>query len=148
MKELDALTRAKHAEMAEKVKEQALKAGSDYLAEHAKKEGVKTTESGLQYTVVTLGEGKKPGPKDRVKVHYKGTLIDGIEFDSSYKRDEPAVFGVGQVIKGWTEGVQLMVEGEKTRFFIPANLGYGNSATGKIAPGALLIFDIALLAIH
>jgi FKBP-type peptidyl-prolyl cis-trans isomerase FkpA len=148
MKALDTLTRAKHAEMAEKVKAEAVKAGSDYMAVHAKKEGVKTTESGLQYTVVTLGEGEKPGPQDRVKVHYKGTLIDGVEFDSSYKRDEPAVFGVGQVIKGWTEGLQLMPVGSKFTFAIPSELAYGERATGKITPHSTLLFDVELLSIE
>ena len=125
----------------------ANEAGKTYLAENAKKEGVTTTESGLQYEVINSGKGAKPTPSDQVTVHYHGTLIDGEVFDSSVDREEPATFGVSGVIKGWTEGLQLMVVGEKTRLFIPSALGYGNRAAGKIPPGALLIFDVELLAI-
>jgi len=148
MKALDTLTREKHKELAEKKKAEALKAGSDYMADNGKKPGVVTTESGLQYAVVTEGKGEKPGPGDRVKVHYKGTLIDGTQFDSSYERGQPAVFGVGQVIKGWTEGLQLMPVGSKFTFVIPSDLAYGERATGKITPHSTLLFDVELLSIE
>ncbi len=112
-------------------------------------DGVVETDSGLQYQVLAAGNGEQhPTADSTVKVHYHGTLLDGTVFDSSVERDEPINFGLNQVIKGWTEGLQLMVEGEKTRLFIPAELGYGNKATGKIPPGALLIFDVELLAIN
>jgi peptidylprolyl isomerase len=112
-------------------------------------DGVVETDSGLQYQVLAVGNGEQhPTANSKVKVHYHGTLLDGTVFDSSVERDEPISFGLNQVIKGWTEGLQLMVEGEKTRLFIPAELGYGNNATGKIPPGALLIFDVELLAIN
>ena len=98
---------------------------------------------------LTAGTGSEhPSAFSKVKVHYHGTLVDGTVFDSSVDRGEPISFGLNQVIKGWTEGVQLMVVGEKTRFYIPSNLAYGNSATGKITPGSLLIFDVELLAIN
>ena len=148
MKALDQMTRTKHQELAEKKKAEALKAGSDFLAANAKNEGVKVTESGLQYKVLAQGEGEVPGPNDRVKVHYKGTLMDGTEFDSSYSRNQPAVFGVGQVIKGWTEGLQLMKVGSKFSFVIPSELAYGERATGKITPHSTLLFDVELLSIE
>jgi FKBP-type peptidyl-prolyl cis-trans isomerase FkpA len=148
MKALDTMTREKHKEMAEKKKAEAVKAGTDFMAENAKKPGVKTTETGLQYAVVTEGKGEKPGPNDRVKVHYKGTLMDGTEFDSSYSRNQPAVFGVGQVIKGWTEGLQLMSVGSKFNFVIPSELAYGERATGKITPHSTLLFEVELLSIE
>ena len=123
--------------------------GLAFLAENKKGEGIIETASGLQYKVITAGTGTAhPGATDKVKVHYHGTLLDGTVFDSSVERNQPISFGLNQVITGWTEGVQLMVVGDKTRFFIPANLGYGNRATGKIAPGSLLIFDVELLAIN
>ena len=114
------------AEMAEKGKA-AKEAGEKYLAENAKKEGVKTTSSGLQYQVLKEGDGRKPKATDSVKCHYEGFLIDGTLFDSSVQRGEPATFGLQQVIAGWTEGLQLMQEGAKYRFFIPYMLGYGES---------------------
>ena len=102
----------------------------------------------MQYQVLSAGDGEThPVVSSKVKVHYHGTLLDGTVFDSSVERNQPISFGLNQVIKGWTEGLQLMVTGEKTRLFIPAALGYGNSATGKIPAGALLIFDVELLAI-
>jgi len=123
--------------------------GKSFLAQNLNQPGVLSTPSGLQYLVLTQGNGTiHPRATDRVKVHYHGTLLDGTVFDSSVERNEPLTFGLNQVIKGWTEGVQLMVLGEKTRFFIPSNLGYGNSSAGKIAPGSLLIFDVELLAIN
>lgn len=123
--------------------------GLDYLASNMVKEGVVTTESGLQYQVLEKGTGTQhPEASDKVKVHYHGTLIDGTVFDSSVARGQPISFGLNQVIKGWTEGLQLMVVGEKTRFFIPSNLGYGNSASGPIPAGSTLIFDVELLGIN
>ncbi len=123
--------------------------GAAFLAENAKAEGVKTTASGLQYKVLTTGTGTvHPTATDRVRVHYHGTLINGTVFDSSVDRGEPIDFGLNQVIKGWTEGVQLMVVGEKTRLFIPSGLAYGDRGVGKIAPSSTLIFDVELLAIN
>ena len=123
--------------------------GGDYLAKNMTEEGVVTTESGLQYKVLTPGTGTEhPKASDRVKVHYHGTLTNGNVFDSSVSRGQPIDFGLNQVIKGWTEGLQLMVVGEKTRLFIPANLGYGNRATGSIPAGSVLIFDVELLGIN
>ena len=122
--------------------------GEKFLAENALKEGVKVTESGLQYEVLKMGHGKKPVATDRVKVHYHGTLIDGTVFDSSVDRGEPIVFGLNQVIKGWTEGVQLMPVGSKFRFYIPQELGYGAQAAGSIPPYSTLIFEVELLGIE
>lgn len=124
--------------------------GQAFLAENARAEGVITTASGLQYKVLQPGKGgASPGPDDRVKVHYHGTLIDGRVFDSSIDRGEPISFGLNQVIKGWTEGLQLMVVGQKNRLFIPSELAYGeHGAGGKIGPGSTLIFDVELLAIN
>ena len=122
--------------------------GEKFLAENALKEGVKVTESGLQYEVLKMGRGKKPAATDRVKVHYHGTLIDGTVFDSSVDRGEPIVFGLNQVIKGWTEGVQLMPVGSKFRFYIPQELGYGAQAAGSIPPYSTLIFEVELLGIE
>lgn len=122
--------------------------GEAFLQENAKKEGVKTTASGLQYEVLTEGTGKKPGPTDTVRVHYRGTLLDGTEFDSSYKRGEPISFRLNQVIPGWTEGLQLMSEGSTYRLFIPSNLAYGpRGAGGVIGPDETLIFEVELLAV-
>ncbi|MFK8067817.1 MAG: FKBP-type peptidyl-prolyl cis-trans isomerase [Gammaproteobacteria bacterium] len=123
-------------------------AGVAFLLENAKEEGVITTASGLQYKVLKEGTGSEhPSPTSRVEVHYEGTLLDGTVFDSSIARGEPISFGLNQVIKGWTEGVQLMVVGEKTRFFIPAEIAYGDRAAGKIQPGSTLIFEVELLSI-
>lgn len=135
------------AAMAEKGK--AAKAdGEKYLAENAKKEGVITTASGLQYQVLREGNGKRPTAKDQVKCHYEGFLIDGTVFDSSVQRGEPAVFGLQQVIAGWTEGLQLMQEGGKYRFFIPYRLAYGEGGAGQmIPPYAALIFDVELIEV-
>ena len=122
--------------------------GEKYLAENAKKEGVITTKSGLQYMVLKEGTGRAPKATDSVKCHYEGFLIDGNVFDSSVQRGEPAVFGLQQVIAGWTEGLQLMKEGGKTRFFIPYLLGYGPSGAGNsIPPYAALIFDVELIKV-
>jgi len=131
----------------EALKKNSAEANS-FLAENRTAEGVVETSSGLQYKVLNEGTGTEhPTARSKVVVHYHGTLLDGTVFDSSVERGEPLSFGLNQVIKGWTEGVQLMVVGEKTRFYIPANLGYGNSATGKISAGSLLIFDVELLEI-
>ena len=123
-------------------------AGESFLAENAEKEGVVVLPSGLQYQVLKEGNGKKPSATDQVKCHYEGTLIDGTIFDSSYQRNEPATFGLNQVIAGWTEGVQLMSEGAKYRFFIPYNLAYGERGAGaQIPPFAALVFDVELLKV-
>ena len=122
--------------------------GKAFLEANAKKEGVIVLPSGLQYMVLKEGTGKNPGATSQVKCHYAGTLIDGTEFDSSYKRNAPATFGLNQVIKGWTEGVQLMKEGAKYRFFIPYELGYGaQGAGGSIPPYSALIFDVELIEV-
>jgi len=136
-----------NAERAEKGK--AAKAeGEKYLADNAKKEGVVTLPSGLQYQVLREGNGKKPSAKDSVKCHYEGFLIDGTVFDSSVQRGEPATFGLQQVIAGWTEGLQLMQEGAKYRFFIPYRLAYGEGGAGQmIPPFATLIFDVELIEV-
>lgn len=126
----------------------ARKAGEDFLAENAKKEGVVVLPSGLQYTVLTEGTGRKPKATDNVKCHYEGTLTDGTVFDSSYRRGEPATFPLNGVIAGWTEGVQLMAEGAKYRFFIPYHLAYGERGAGQsIPPYAALVFDVELLEV-
>ena len=135
---------AMRAEQGKAAKEE----GEKFLAENKKKEGVVTTKSGLQYTVLKEGTGKKPKATDRVKCHYEGFLINGNVFDSSVQRGEPAVFPLNQVIAGWTEGLQLMQEGAKYRFFIPYLLAYGESgAGGSIPPFATLIFDVELLEV-
>ena len=123
--------------------------GKDFLAKNKAVENVIETASGLQYQVLQKGEGAEhPAANSKVKVHYHGSLLDGTVFDSSVDRGEPISFGLNQVISGWTEGVQLMVVGDKFKFFIPSELGYGNSAAGKIAPGSLLIFEVELLEIQ
>ena len=145
MEAVDEAVRAKAKAKAEAIKT----ASKKFLEENAKKEGVKTTPSGLQYTVIKEGEGAKPEATDTVKVHYKGTLVDGKEFDSSYKRGEPISFPLNGVIKGWTEGLQLMPVGSTYRFFIPSELGYGDRGAGADIPGgAALIFDVELIEIN
>ena len=122
--------------------------GAKFLAENAKKEGVIVTKSGLQYEVLTEGTGKHPKATDTVRCHYEGRLLDGTIFDSSYKRNAPADFGLQQVIAGWTEGVQLMSEGAKFRFYIPYMLAYGEGGAGaSIPPFATLIFDVELIKV-
>ncbi|MGA1373527.1 MAG: FKBP-type peptidyl-prolyl cis-trans isomerase [Flavobacteriales bacterium] len=128
----------------------AAKAASEaFLAENAKKPGITTTASGLQYQHITVGNGPSPGPTSKVEVHYRGTLIDGTQFDSSYDRGETITFGLNQVIKGWTEGLQLMKVGGKTRFYIPQDLAYGANPNpnGPIPPYAALIFDVELIGL-
>jgi len=121
--------------------------GLAFLGANKRKPGVKETASGLQYKVVTMGEGAKPEATDKVKVHYSGTLIDGKEFDSSYKRNQPAEFGLNQVIKGWTEGLQLMNVGSKYIFYIPSGLAYGPNGPAAIGPNQTLIFTVELIDI-
>lgn len=136
---------AGNAQMA-KIAEANAAEGAAFLAANAKKDGVKATESGLQYQVVSEGNGAKPAATDKVRVHYTGTLLDGTEFDSSVRRGEPAEFMLNQVIPGWTEGLQLMNVGSKYRFFIPAELAYGARGAGEaIGPNSTLIFDVELL---
>ena len=135
-------------EQKKKVADENAKVSADFLTENAKKDGIKVTESGLQYEVITEGNGKKPSATDRVKCHYEGTLIDGTLFDSSIKRGQPAVFGVNQVIKGWVEALQLMSEGSKWRLFIPSELGYGAQQAGEmIPPHSTLIFEVELIEV-
>ena len=123
-------------------------AGEKFLAENAKKEGVVTLPSGLQYQVLVEGSGKKPLATDRVQCHYEGTLIDGTIFDSSIKRGEPAVFGVNQVIRGWVEALQLMQEGAKWRLYIPYDMAYGEHGAGEmIPPYSALVFDVELIKV-
>lgn len=140
---------AKQAANQEKMASENKAKGEGFLAENKKKEGVVTTASGLQYKIITPGTGPKPKETDTVVTHYKGTLIDGTEFDSSYKRNEPATFQVNQVIKGWTEALQLMPVGSKWMLFVPANLAYGDhGAAGVIGPNETLVFEVELLSIQ
>ena len=136
----------------EKMKEAADKnksEGEAFLAANKSKEGVVTLPDGLQYKILTAGTGPKPAPTDSVVCNYRGTLINGTEFDSSYKRGQPATFGVGQVIKGWTEALQLMPVGSKWQLFIPSNLAYGQRGAGaEIGPDATLVFEVELLSIQ
>ena len=142
--EQEALQQAANAEKGKAAKAE----GEQFLAENAKKEGVKTTTSGLQYQVLRDGNGKQPKATDQVECHYEGTLINGTKFDSSYDRGQTATFPLNQVIAGWTEGLQLMHEGAKYRFFIPYQLAYGERGAGaSIPPYAALIFDVELVAV-
>ena len=125
-----------------------LVAGQKFLAENATKEGVQTTASGLQYKVVTMGTGAKPAATDTVKVHYRGTLLDSTEFDSSYARNEPISFALNRVIPGWTEGVQLMPVGSKFMFYVAPDLAYGEGGGGPIPPNSTLMFEVELLDIE
>ena len=134
--------------LAEEAYEQNKASGEAFLANNAKKEGVVVLPSGLQYEVITEGNGKKPSATDRVQCHYEGTLIDGTIFDSSIKRGEPAVFGVNQVIMGWVEALQLMQEGAKWRLYIPYNMAYGEHGAGEmIPPYSALVFDVELIKV-
>ncbi len=143
------------AEMEQKQKAEAAakgaaakKEGEDFLKANASKDGVVILPSGLQYKVLEEGNGKKPGAASKVKCHYAGTLVDGTEFDSSYRRNQPAVFGVNQVIAGWTEALQLMAEGSKWELYIPYNLAYGEHGTpGAIPPYSALVFTVELLEV-
>jgi len=139
---------AKQAETMQKLSEKNKADGEKFLAENGKKEGVKTLPSGLQYKEITPGKGKSPKSTDTVTTHYKGTLIDGTEFDSSHKRGEPATFPVSGVISGWTEALQLMKEGAKWQLFVPSNLAYGERGAGReIGPNATLIFEVELISV-
>ncbi|MEE3169021.1 MAG: FKBP-type peptidyl-prolyl cis-trans isomerase [Pseudomonadota bacterium] len=131
-------------ELAQKNKE----AGEAFLAENAEREGVKTTESGLQYEVLEAGEGEKPSETDTVEVHYTGELLSGEVFDSSRERGEPVTFALNQVIPGWTEGLQLMSEGARYKLYIPADLAYGPGGNRSIGPNETLVFDVELLDIN
>jgi FKBP-type peptidyl-prolyl cis-trans isomerase len=122
--------------------------GKKFFEENKKKEGVNETASGLQYKIIKEGTGANPKPTDKVKVHYRGTLLDGTEFDSSIKRGEPATFGLNQVIPGWTEGLQLLKEGGKAELYIPSKLGYGPGGSGRIPPDATLVFEVELISIE
>ncbi|MDR3189165.1 MAG: FKBP-type peptidyl-prolyl cis-trans isomerase [Prevotellaceae bacterium] len=124
-----------------------LKEGQEFLEKNKGEEGVITTESGLQYKVITQGEGPKPAETDEVEVNYRGTLLSGDEFDSSYERGQPAKFKLNQVIKGWTEGLQLVNEGSKVQFWIPSELAYGEQGGGRIEPNSTLIFEVELLKV-
>ncbi len=136
---------AERAEQAKKSEDE----GKKFLEENAKKEGVKTTASGLQYQVITEGSGKSPTAEDKVTVHYKGTLINGEEFDSSYARGEPVTFPLANVIPGWTEGLQLMKPGAKYKLVIPSALGYGERGAGvKIGPNSTLVFEVELISVE
>ena len=150
--EREAFMERRQAEMAQAMNREAeanLAEGEAFLAQNAQNEGVQVTESGLQYRVIEPGEGAQPSATDRVTVHYRGTLINGTEFDSSYARNQPATFALNQVIPGWTEGVQLMREGATYQFFIPADLAYGaEGRPGPIGPNATLIFDVELLEVE
>ena len=142
--QLEQKQQAEKAEAGKAAKEE----GAKFLAENAKKEGITVTKSGLQYEVLSEGTGKKPKATDTVRCHYEGRLLDGTIFDSSYKRNAPADFGLQQVIAGWTEGVQLMSEGSKFRFYIPYMLAYGEGGAGAmIPPFATLIFDVELIKV-
>ncbi|MFQ5328694.1 MAG: FKBP-type peptidyl-prolyl cis-trans isomerase [Thermodesulfobacteriota bacterium] len=147
MTDLQSKGEAKQMAALNAMSEENLKKGEAYLEANKKKKGVKVTASGLQYRVIAKGDGAKPTSSDRVKVHYRGTLVDGTEFDSSYKRDQPAEFAVSQVIKGWGEAVQLMKVGSKYEFYIPENLAYGKNGPPSIGPSQTLIFEIELLDI-
>ena len=137
------------SELEQKIAGEAKAAGEAFLAENAKREGVKVTESGLQYEVLEATIGQKPKATDKVCVHYEGTLIDGTVFDSSYKRGESITFGLNQVIKGWTEGLQLMSIGSKYKLYLPYQLAYGERGAGaNIPPYAALIFTVELLGIE
>lgn len=145
---MDQFQKIMEAEAAQK-SAAAVAAGEEFLVTKAQEDGVKATGSGLLYKVIKEGTGPKPTKNDRVRVHYRGTLVDGTQFDSSYDRNEPTTFGVGQVIKGWTEGLQLMSIGSTYEFYIPADLAYGDRGAGRqIPPGATLVFSVELLAIE
>lgn len=147
MTEFNVAMRKKHEEERKIQGEKNKAEGKKFLEENAKKEGVLTTRSGLQYQIIKEGTGPHPKATDFVKVHYKGTFIDGTEFDSSYKRGKPATFPLNRVIKGWTEALQMMKVGGKWKLFIPPDIGYGKGGRGAIGPEATLIFEVELLGI-
>ena len=136
------------AELEAKMNAENIEKGKAFFAENAKREGVVTLPSGLQYEIIKEGNGIKPNANDQVKCHYEGTLIDGTLFDSSIKRGQPTVFGVSQVIKGWVEALQLMPEGSKWKLYIPSELGYGSQQAGEmIPPYSTLIFEVELIKV-
>ncbi len=136
------------SKMARQKAEAIIKAGESFLAENAKRPEVKTTPSGLQYEIIRQGNGERPSPQDVFVAHYRGSLIDGTEFDASYNRNQPLEYGVSQVIKGWTEGLQLMPVGSKYKFYIPYQLGYGLNGSPPVIPGgAALVFEVELLEV-
>ncbi len=147
MQEAQQTLQAYFSEVQSKMIEKQTAEGAKFLEDNAKKEGVITLPSGLQYRIIKAGTGEKPTTADRVKTHYTGTLIDGKKFDSSLDRGQPATFGVTQVIKGWTEALQLMPEGSKWELFIPHTLAYGAQGQGSIPPYSTLIFEIELIEI-
>ncbi len=126
---------------------ETLKKGEEFLAENAKRPGIVTLPSGLQYEILSAGTGRKPSATDRVQCHYHGTLIDGTVFDSSVQRGEPAVFGVNQVIPGWVEALQLMPEGSRWKLYIPSKLAYGEHQAGSIPPNSALVFEVELIKV-
>ena len=146
--EAQAVVNEHFRKLAEEAYAQNKASGEAFLANNAKKEGVTVLPSGLQYEVISAGNGKKPSATDRVQCHYEGTLIDGTVFDSSIKRGEPAVFGVNQVIKGWVEALQLMQEGAKWRLYIPYDMAYGEHGAGEmIPPYSTLVFEVELIKV-
>jgi FKBP-type peptidyl-prolyl cis-trans isomerase len=148
--EADALVRMEMTKLKDQQAQAAKAEGEAFLADNAQKEGINTTPSGLQYIHTEEGSGASPDANDEVTVHYRGTLLDGTEFDSSFKRGEPISFPLNGVIKGWTEGLQLMKEGGKTTFYIPQDLAYGARPApgGAIPPYAALIFDVELIKVN
>lgn len=149
--QMSASFQALEEQMAEQAGEQGAvheKIGADFLAANATKDGVKTTASGLQYKIIRQGDGESPSAEDTVVVHYKGTFVDGSQFDSSHERGRPAEFPLNGVIPGWTEGLQLLKEGGKAELYIPGNLAYGPRGRGEIPPSATLIFEVELLEIR
>ena len=149
MQQIQMEQRAKQMELDKEEDAKNKTLGAAFLEENGKKEGVKTTDSGLQYLITKQGSGKKPAATDTVKVHYRGTTLDGTEFDSSIKRNEPAVFPLNGVIAGWTEGLQLLNEGGKATLYVPGDLAYGDTGRPpRIQPGALLIFEVELLEVN
>jgi FKBP-type peptidyl-prolyl cis-trans isomerase FklB len=148
MTDLQNQVRQKQEEKKQALAESNKKDGAAFLAANATKEGVVTLPSGLQYKVLVAGTGPKPAATDTVVCNYKGTLLDNTEFDNSYKRGQPATFGVGGVIKGWTEALQLMPTGSKWQLFVPADLAYGERGRDPIGPNATLIFEVELLSIQ
>ena len=138
----------KETSQMEELAEKNSEAGEAFLAENAERDGVETTESGLQYEVLEEGDGEKPAESDRVKVHYPGELISGEVFDSSRERGEPVTFGLNQVIPGWTEGLQLMNEGSRVKLYIPSDLAYGPGGNQRIGPNETLVFDVELIEVN
>ena len=146
-REVENLVRKKQSEVKAQIGEANKAKGLEFLTNNAKRTGIVVTDSGLQYEVLTKGKGSKPKATDTVKVNYLGTLLDGTEFDSSYSRNKPTSFPLNRVIKGWTEGVQLMGVGAKYKFYVPSHMAYGARSTGKISSHSTLIFEVELLEV-